>query len=903
MKINLPNLRSATPGLLAFGLALGICGQLHAAPFTIYSNDFESYTNVATSLADTSDADPEGKEWFITDDNALNPTTTGAGVQVVNYMNHSSGGSKSLLLRPNTEAQIHFQNTRTGSRFTFDFWTYAVREATSDRNMMIVLRGGGADINSDDYLAYRVDRATNSTTLFYYDGVGPGAAAWVAVPGVSQTTGQWQHHRFVIDPNALTFNLYIDDMDTPKLTAADLSRCEVPIPTMVRIVNEGNSADDGHFFIDDISLTVEGSRDLSTTFTDGFESYPARTSEGDDADPTNPWVTIEVDGTGAGRLRAPAKVQVVDSTVTAPHSGSKCLKLQYGQRAGISYAWGTPPLQDVQVTWWAKVPAASSGDQVFLRMSLYAAEDNNMINGDSALLGYGIRAVNPPVGGPNSLLYYTTAWVESPVSFPSEIWTEYRLITHSGQGKYTLLKNPSSPSPEVIADRQPMIGNATSWVPFMVAFSTSNGTNHPPVYIDDIEVKSLVANAATLPRPYTVQLDGTRFTNTTILELGGPIGSVVVDPRDNSTIVFSTDASNGKLFKAAKVASGNWQVDPTPLATGLVTPKGMAIDKDNGTLWWVQDTTSFGLYRLKWPWTANQPETVIADFGVTAEDGTFLDDDTFDVCYAPASMTGSKATGGKLIVMDRGVDSNPPNALMVVDPATTELNQTNYQQYLVDPTPTGLGGNDLVGMSVLPNSGEVVTLCVDGQISAVNGDGIIRAWWPSVYDLYANPIIAPASIATDPTTGRIWIADDYLDEIWSVPADGPGTDAKEVSFPLLDPTRPDYQIKFHPPGMMFAPNGNFLVFSDNSTANGGGRLIVLHNEPISIPSFKLLSGVKSVQGAELTWEGAGAVKYTVQRSTSLDGNWTDVVTNLTVTQYLDTNAPAGAAFYRVRAQR
>jgi hypothetical protein len=73
---------------------------------------------------------------------------------------------------------------------------------------------------------------------------------------------------------------------------------------LLRIVHEGNSADDGYFAIDDLSLTVDGSIDLTNTFTDGFESYPARTSASDDANPQGAWNVIEADGAGNGRSLA-----------------------------------------------------------------------------------------------------------------------------------------------------------------------------------------------------------------------------------------------------------------------------------------------------------------------------------------------------------------------------------------------------------------------------------------------------------------------------------------------------------------------------------------------------------------------------------------------------------------------
>ena len=82
--------RSVPIVLLIFSAAF----QLKAAALVLYTNDFEAYSNVATNLADTSDADPIGAEWNLADDNALNPTTAGAGVQVIDWLSHS--GSKSL---------------------------------------------------------------------------------------------------------------------------------------------------------------------------------------------------------------------------------------------------------------------------------------------------------------------------------------------------------------------------------------------------------------------------------------------------------------------------------------------------------------------------------------------------------------------------------------------------------------------------------------------------------------------------------------------------------------------------------------------------------------------------------------------------------------------------------------
>ena len=45
----------------------------------------------------------------------------------------------------------------------------------------------------------------------------------------------------VINPNALTFTLYVDDMVTPVVANVDIARPDSAVPTQLRIINEGNT--------------------------------------------------------------------------------------------------------------------------------------------------------------------------------------------------------------------------------------------------------------------------------------------------------------------------------------------------------------------------------------------------------------------------------------------------------------------------------------------------------------------------------------------------------------------------------------------------------------------------------------------------------------------------------------
>jgi hypothetical protein len=881
--------------------------NLHAATTTIYSENFDSYSGAATNLTDTANANPGSPDIIYPDDNPAGGVN-GSGVQLINWLSHS--GSNALLVRSGSEAQVLLKRPLSGTKYTLDFWMYVVK-GTGTKNFILILRGMGADSNGDDYLAYRSDRAATANT-YYYDGIGPSAANWIATGG-QHLEAQWQHHRLVVDTAAQKFNLFVDDMVNPVVAGGDLARPDVAVPTLLRIQNEGTVVGDGYFVIDDLTMTVDDAKDLTTTFTEGFEGYPARSDVADDTDPLGPWNTLEVAGTGAGKSLDPTKVQVVGTDVVTPHSGSKCLKLEAGQRAGVSFAWGQAPQSDVQITWWARVPASVPGTTAtWLRMSLYGNEDGNPYSGDAALLGYGSR--DATTGDDTSLTYYTTTWRDSGADYTPDTWEEYRLTTSTAQGTYTIVKNPSSANPVVVVDRAPFVGSATKWGPmFMAAWSSSNGSagvNNPPVYIDDIEIKALTVNPNPLPAPYSVALNGNRFTNVTVLTLGGSIGSVAVDPRDKTSIIYTLDAaSNGGIYRAPKVASGNWAAEPTatatPIVTGLASPSGLAIEPGNGNIWWTHDFTT-ALMRLKFPWTSNVPEQIIADFvGPTNNPaaGAWLDDDTCDVVFPPATFNGSLGNSSQLVVMDRGVDYNLNNAFFLVDPGTTTLMQTNYDRYLYGPSTSSMGWLNLAGMTTLPQSGEIVSLNQDAQVTAVNGDGVARVFWPN---FYADPTVSitPATIATDPNTGRIWIGDDLWDQLWSCAPDGTA-EQLELSFPLTDTTRPDRQLTMHSPGggMVFSPDGKFMVMSDNSIVNGGGRLLIFHNESFAVPSFTVTNVTSAGQQVQLSWSSAGAVRYSVQRATSLTGtgSFQTIGTNLTSRQFSTTNVVGGTSFYRVLA--
>lgn len=871
--------------ILALALSSSISlAALQAAPATVYTENFDTFTGAATALEDTATANPPGPGLIVVDD-APAGGTAGSGVQLVNWL--AKSGTQSLLVRAGSEAQVQIQQPRSGGTYQLDFNLYTVK-GSGDRNFYVIVRAMGSDTNGEDFMAYRSDRAVGNG-IFYYDGIETGG--WTRVPA-DHAEAQWQHHRFIFNLRTQTFDLYIDDMTTPVVTGGDLSRSGAAVPTSIRLLNEGNSADDGYFAIDDITLTVEESRDLATTFTEGFESYTAAApGAADDADPAGSWITTEADGTGDAKPINPVKVQVVDTATVAARSGQKSLKLEGGQRAGVSFAWGTATNSDVEISWWARVPASVDGSQAtYLRMSLYGIEDGRSDGGDAALLGYGSRDAN--VGDETSLTIFTTAWQDTLADYVPDTWEQYRMTTHTEQGTYSIVKNPDSENPVVIADRAPFIGSAAKYGPmFMVGWSSSNGAGHPAVYIDDIQIKSLNSSVDPLPDPYDVILAGTRFKSVSSLKVSGPVGDVAVDPRDNSTIFFTIDAANGAIYQANKVSAGTWEVQAQPIVSGIDRPSGLVVDSA-GTLWWTHDFT-MALMRLKAPYASNTPETIISNFGSAA-----TDDDPIDVTVAPANFTGA---ANWIAVADRGSDGDANNTIYLVDPATTTVNQTTYEYFLVGPDNFTIGTQNLNAIASSPVTGELVVLNADGFIYLVNGAKEVRSILPNIY---ADPFvtISPRALGVDPTTGRIWLADDVMKEIWSIPASATDTTAEklEVDFTLKEGSRPDSNITFHDPGVTFAGNGSILVVSDTSTGNGGGRLHIFHSEE-AVTEIRITRSAKTAQGFELEWEAAAGATYKVQRATELGvaGGFQDISAVLTEPRFTDANAPAGNAFYRV----
>lgn len=955
--------------------------KVAAAPVTLVNENFDSYSGAVSSFTSPAFNFPVADRLRVENGYASRGAATslpGAvgmnGVQLVNWNSHSAPNS--VLVRPGASFRCNV-DPRTGTNYVWEFWMLSSKANDAAAGYRISLVNEGADINEQDFIIFRSGRqaTTNNVTgapndnnsgiegvdnIQEFAGIntvdGPAAAIanrWVTITNESTgipayvTNNTWNHYKIVADNPSRTFKYYVNDMVTPVNSLLYAARPqEMPI-TGIRFANDGNNTVSGNYYtlIDDVSLTVDGNLvDLATgVFTEGFEGYTASTSANTNAadnDPKGPWITCETAGNGNNAAFAPTKVQVVDSSVSAPHSGSKCLMVSQGQAGGATISWGQATNEDVKITWWAKVQVTPNDNAIFsvyLRVSLYAWENNFSSASDTILFGYGHRGALPN-GGANSILTFSRwfnewfnngSWGDTLQSYTPDVWEEYQLTTNVKLNSYTLIKNPSSTPVVVVKDGQYIASWATVKKFHTVAFSTSNNSvagANPPTFIDDITIEAYTNPEPVEPRPYSIAGTGpaARFTNYTVLNVPGRlIGGVTVDPTDNTSILFTIDEdSAGEIRRATKVASGNWVVDPTPILSGMYNPNACIVGT-NGTLWWVVDNVrgsqASALRRLKAPWNLNTVEEVITDFGPGP---IFKQDQTCDLAfYVIGGVT-------KLAVLDRGNDdNNNPNAIWVVDPETTTLNQTAYNTSLVAPDSlafgAGLGGN-ANAIATLPHSGELVTIWEDTGLTAPLDDGVVMAWdtttgAPRQLSTAGSGVNWGAGIAIDPTTDRIWFSDRvntvFPQSAFATPricsidtntvsAGSPNPSAiTELTFPNIAPTadRGDRHVNFHEPGMAFSTNGSFLVVGDQALCSGGGRLLIFHSEPFVVAPISITSVTRSGGNASLAWTSGGAVNYVVQRSATVDGTYAAVSGILTGTSFTDASAPAGNAFYKIVA--
>ena len=84
--------------------------------------------------------------------------------------------------------------------------------------------------------------------------------------------------------------------------------------------------------------------------------------------------------------------------------------------------------------------------------------------------------------------------------------------------------------------------------------------------------------------------------------------------------------------------------------------------------------------------------------------------------------------------------------------------------------------------------------------------------------------IAPTAIGVDPTTDRVWVADDVFKQVWSIPTSGSEPERLEIDFTLKEGSRPDL-FAFARAGNRDKMGGVYLACPDMPAKNTHGKVV------------------------------------------------------------------------------
>jgi hypothetical protein len=208
---------------------------------------------------------------------------------------------------------------------------------------------------------------------------------------------------------------------------------------------------------------------------------------------------------------------------------------------------------------------------------------------------------------------------------------------------------------------------------------------------------------------------------------------------------------------------------------------------------------------------------VITQFQSTA------DDDPKAIVVAPAGFNGTDVDPGDLLILDSGADGNGTNAIYLYRPSAPFGNPAAYGEFFMTSGDFGAYVSDWgTDLDFSPDGSSLYVSLSSDVILEVDADGtIVRE-----LTLTGGPLSNIEGIEVNPADGRIWVADDTLDQVWSYdPVTGDGR--AELTFVLGGETRLDYNINFPVPSMKFTADGSRLVITDTGAE---GWLWVLDTE-------------------------------------------------------------------------
>jgi hypothetical protein len=210
--------------LLLVVLMVLICFSTQGFAATLISDNFDSYTP----------SQPPGDGW-ITDN-------SGANIIIVDEVNHSPGNSV-YVKRTSSGGNFYHTHTSITDQVTYEAF---LRSSTNQRETLVMLAGGtggsGPWVSFGGIVGY----------LAYYDG------SWHNITTVN--SNQWYHVKIVAFVSSHTFDIYVDDMNTPLITGANfrdgssVTSLDYLSFNVFNAFNPPTTEDQG--FVDDVLVTT-----------------------------------------------------------------------------------------------------------------------------------------------------------------------------------------------------------------------------------------------------------------------------------------------------------------------------------------------------------------------------------------------------------------------------------------------------------------------------------------------------------------------------------------------------------------------------------------------------------------------------------------------------------------------
>lgn len=313
----------------------------------------------------------------------------------------------------------------------------------------------------------------------------------------------------------------------------------------------------------------------------------------------------------------------------------------------------------------------------------------------------------------------------------------------------------------------------------------------------------------------TVTIAGSEYYLYNQMELTRAPGEVAFDPTNSDCpyLAFDPDSGTGAgaIYRGGVVgdvlvfAPFELVVQGGTTNEAFESPSGIAFDP-NGDLYVVEDYDGF-LAKVVTPRTG-PPFSTSVIVGKQLFGTANTDDDPIAITAVPAGFGGSLVSAGDMVFPDRGYNNNnSQNAIYAYTPGEAVGEFFNRLFATNDQLKGIVGTADLNDITFSTDGTTLFGITSTGKVIKVDNTGTTTQ-----LAITGATFTLLQALGTNPADGRLWIADDTSDQVWSVdPATGEAR--LELTFARAGATAPDV-VQFHFPGLQFSSTGEYFTVAD-----------------------------------------------------------------------------------------